>query len=358
MITLKFGTFVPNKCTKDDTADLTVPITQRRPLAIHVGVTTTETKRLINERKSFNGFIMPPVQVPNYCKWKRPPTSIYEDNYGYGINFYQPMIDYISEREHGVSAKPPHLPWNNERGLEKYRFDKPIRTYSEEDTSRIAREVAEQAKRDLNKFDVNKQRSAFSVVATAAAANVTKHVGVESVSVKAKKKKVDRAKITAERQKKRMDEIEKELELYEKAVNVGAELRGKALMYRGKSAKAIAQNLLQESRKNVDQGIVRHMDMQTRKKVVDHNLARLTENLMSSVQKSESRISNLTDHNFTESLSKTVRSIRATSPRKCIVTFETEYPAMDDSYIYKLNEIKDTLKQFENLQTHFFIDTR
>lgn len=347
-----------NTCTKDDADYLTVPITQRRPLAAHVGVTISETKRLINERKSFNCFIMPPVQVPNYCKWKRPPTAVYEDNYGYGINFYQPMIDYISERQHGVSVKPPHLPWNNERGLEKYRFDKPIRTYSEEDTSRIAREVAEQAKRELNKFDVNKQRSAFSVVATAAAANVTKHVGVESVSVKAKKKKVDREKNKAETQKKRMDEIEKELELYEKAVNVGAELRGKAFVYRGKSAKAIAQSLLQESRKNVDQGIVRHMDVQARKRVVDRNLARVTENIMSSVQKSENKICKITDNTFSESVSQAVRSIRATSPRKCIVTIETEYPAIDESYTHKLNEIKDTLKQFEHLQTNFFIDTR
>lgn len=349
-----------NKCTKEGADYLTVPITQRWPLAAHIRVTITETKRLINERKSFNCFIMPHVQVPNYCKWKRPPTAVYEDNYGYGINFYQPMIDYISERQHGVSAKPPHLPWNNERGLEKYRFDKPIRPYSEEDASRIAREVAEQAKRELNKCDVSKQRSAFSVIATAAAANVTKHVGVESVSVKANKKKVDREKIKAERQKKRMDEIEKELELYEKAVNVGAELRGKALVYRGKSAKAIAQTLLQESRKNVDQGTVRHMDVQARKKIVDRNLARVTENLMSSVQKSENRICNMSDYNntFSESVSKAVRSIRATSPRKCIVTIESEYPTIDESYIYKINEIKDTLKQFEHLQTNFFIDTR
>lgn len=347
-----------NKYTKDNIGYLTVPITQRRPLAAQVGVAITETKRLINCRKSFNCFIMPPVQVPNYCKWKRPPTAVYEDNYGYGINFYQPMIDYISERQHGVAAKPPHLPWNNERGLEKYRFDKPIRTYSEEDTSRIAREVAEQAKRDLNKFDVSKHRSAFSVVATAAAANVTKHVGVESVSVKTKKKKVDREKNKAERQKKRMDEIEKELELYDKSVNVGAELRGKALVYRGKSAKAIAHTLLQESRKNVDQGIVRYMDVQARKTIVDRNLARVTENLLSSMQNSENRVSNITDNKVSESVSQAVRSIRATSPRKCIVTIETEYPTINDSYIYKLNEIKDTLKQFEHLQTNLFIDTR
>ncbi|GBP97181.1 Paramyosin, short form, partial [Eumeta japonica] len=152
-----------------------------------------------------------PVNLPNYNKWTKPPTAVYEDNYGYGINFYQPMIDYISAKEHGVDAKPPHLPWNNERGLEKYRPDRPVRVYSTEDLTRIAKDISEQAKQDLNHFEICK-RTPFSVCATASAANIAKHVGVESVIVKAGKKKANREKIKAERQKKRMDEIEKELD--------------------------------------------------------------------------------------------------------------------------------------------------
>lgn len=300
---------------------------------------------------------MAPVKLPNYNKWNRPPTSVYEDNYGYGINFYQPMIDYITDKEQGVASKPPHLPWNNERGLEKYRFDKPVRVYSQEDVTRISREVSEQAKQDLNDFRVAK-RSPFSVAATAAAANVTKHVGVESVTVRAKKKKVDREKIKAERQKKRMDEIEKELELYEKGVNVGAELRGKALMYRGKSAKAIAQTLLQESRCNAAEGQIRHMNLEARKNIVDRNLARMSENIMSSISTSESRMSRTAQNQMSESISQAVRTIREVSPRRCIVTIDTEFPSMQDTYLHTLNDLKETLKQFDRLQTSFMIDTR
>lgn len=301
---------------------------------------------------------MPPVKVPNYNKWNKPPTAVYEDNYGYGINFYQPMIDYISAKEQGVNAKPPHLPWNNERGLDKYRFDKPVKVYSEEDVSRISHEVAEQAKRDLNKFDVAK-RSPFSVIATAAAANVTKHVGMESVTVKAKKKKVDREKIKAERQKKRMEEIEKHLELYEANSKVGAELRGKAMMYRGKSAKAIAQTLLEESRKNVDQARVRRMDTEDRKRNIDRNYAKLAQSIMSKT--TESKYSSQSESKISESVSetiKTVRRSRSISPTTCIVRVHTEIPIIDDSYVHKLNELKDTLRQFDQLSTSFFIDRR
>ncbi|XP_073955987.1 paramyosin, short form-like [Choristoneura fumiferana] len=293
---------------------------------------------------------MPPVKVPTY-KWNRPPTAVYEDNYGYGINFYQPMIDYISAKEHGSTAKPPHLPWNNERGLEKYRFDKPVNAYSQDDLSRITHDISEQAKRDLNKFEVRK-RAPVTMVAAAAAMNVTKHVGAESVNVKARKIKVNREKIKAERQKKRMDEIEKELELYEKQVNVGAELKGKAMMYRGKSAKAIAQTLLDESRRNVDQAHVRKMDTQARKDQIDRSLARVSRNIMS-----ESHAASSSQKRVTE-CEETVRTYREMSPRTCVVRIKEEMPIIDDSYLRPLGELKETLKQFEHLNTSIMIDTR
>lgn len=300
---------------------------------------------------------MPPVKVPNYCsKWNKPPTAVYEDNYGYGINFYQPMIDYISDKEHGGSSKPPHLPWNNERGLEKYRFDKTIKPYSEEDVSRISKDIAETAKRELNVYKICK-RSPFSVVATAAAANVTKHVGVESVASKGKKQQVTREKFRAERQKKRMEEIDRELELYEKAVNVGSELRSKAMMYRGKSAKAIAQVLLDESRKNVAQGRVRNIDLNDRKKQVDHKLARITENIMSKVV-SETKLSSTSGCQLSEQICESIRTVRATSPVSKSVIIRTEIPVIDYSYVEKINDLKETIKQFESLNTYMSFDHR
>lgn len=298
---------------------------------------------------------MAPVKVPNYSKWNRPPTAVYEDNYGYGINFYQPMIDYISAKEKGVPKNPPHLPWNNERGLDKYKFGK-VQTYTEQEVARLSREVAEQAKRDLNKFDVAK-RTPFSVIATAAAANVTKHVGVESITTKAKKKKVDREKIKAERQKKRMEEIEKELEIYEREANVGAELRGKALMYRGKSAGAIAQTLLEESRKNVEKGKIRRMDTEARKRVIDRNYATLSEKLMSETL--ETKLSSTSATKLSEAISETIRTVRETSPGPCIVRIKAEVPIIvEETYLQPLQELKDTIKQFENINTSILIDKR
>lgn len=276
------------------------------------------------------------------------------------------MIDYISDKGQGVATKPPHLPWNNERGLDKYRFDKPIRAYSEEDVSKISHEVAEQAKRDLNKFNIAK-RSAFSVVQTAAAANVTKHVGAESAVTKARKKKVDREKFKVERQKKRMDEIEKELELYEKEVNVAAELKGKAKMYRGKSAKAIAQTLLGESRRNVAEDRLKKMDFDRSKRIefhgkrsaIDRNLADITRSVMSQAV-SESRLSRAAASKLQESVTETVsRTIRATSPTTCIVRIQNiEIPPVDDSYLQKIHELKQTIRQFDELSTSLMFDTR
>ncbi|XP_026746365.1 paramyosin, short form-like [Trichoplusia ni] len=310
---------------------------------------------------------MPPVKVPNYNKWNRPPTAIYEDNYGYGINFYQPMIDYISAKDQGVATKPPHLPWNNERGLDKYRFDKPIQTYSPHDVSRISHEIAEQAKKDLNTFNVAK-RSPFSVVATAAAANVTKHVGAESVTTKVAKKKADREKYRMERQKKRMAEIEKELDLYEKEVNVGAELRGKAKMYRGKSAKAIAQTLLEESRRNVEEDRNRkvfsddrklnRIEFRGKRNVIDKNLSQITQNVASQVM-AQSKISSAAANKLSDSMTETIhRAIRETSPTTCVVRIQTEIPIIDDSYVQKISELKQTIKQFDELSTCLLIDSR
>ncbi|KAF9422012.1 hypothetical protein HW555_002232 [Spodoptera exigua] len=289
----------------------------------------------------------------------RPPTAIYEDNYGYGINFYQPMIDYISAKGQGVAAKPPHLPWNNERGLDKYRFDKPIRTYSEEDVTRLSHEIADQAKRDLNTFNVTK-RSPFSVIATADAANVVKHVGTESVTSKTRKKKEERDKYKIERQKKRMNEIEKELQLYEKEVNVGAELRGKAKMYRGKSAKAIAQTLLQESRQNVSESKPTRIEYRGKRSVIDKNLSQITQNVLSKAVV-QSKISGAAANEISEKMTETIhRAIRETSPTTCVVRIR-EVPAIeckvDESYLQPLNELKQTIKQFDQLNTCLLIDS-
>lgn len=255
---------------------------------------------------------MSPIKGSN--KWKKPPTSVYENNYSYGIHFYQPMIDYISAKEQGYAAKPPHLPWNNDRGLSKYRFDEPIRTYSAEDLKRISHKIAGQAQRDLNKFGIVK-RSPFSVVATAAAANITKHIGVENVTVKTKKKKSERIK-----QNRNMSVFERESDLYNKGGSIYSELETKAIRYRGKSANAIANTLLSESRRNAEASRTRKIDYLADNYIAEKNIGNISKNTVSK-SLAQSNITNTTE---------IIKSVRTSSPTRCIVRVETEVPVIDD----------------------------
>ncbi|XP_013179264.1 PREDICTED: paramyosin, short form-like [Papilio xuthus] len=281
---------------------------------------------------------MAPVNIPNLNKWNRPPTSIYENNYGYGINYYQPMIDYIAAKEQGVAAKPPTLPWNNERGLEKYRYDGPIKTYSEADLSRISKEVAEKAKKDLNNFNVTK-RSPFSVIATAAATNVSKHVATESVVVKTKKK---RTKL------ERQNTYVTDNALLDKSFSesaVGAKVKGQSKVYKGKSAKAIAQTLLSEGLNNVSE--VRLKNFNLRSNFTDNNDYTI-------------RSRRVENGDYEAELSQITKAIQLAKnpPKVCVVRIETDIPSIDESYRQRLIELKETINQFENINTSFVMDRR
>ena len=61
----------------------------------------------------------PATQLPILSKWRHyRPSNIYDKNYGFGINYYQPMIDYIDRKENGESDAPkPELPWSDARGV-------------------------------------------------------------------------------------------------------------------------------------------------------------------------------------------------------------------------------------------------
>ena len=110
-------------------------------------------------------------------KWHKPPTHFYEDNYKFGINFYQPMIDYLNvkkgNKQRGIDY--PHLPWNNERGLEKY-CKKNVGSYSHEDLNKLVLETEVQAKYDLENVTIRKHRSNFGLSKSASAASLSKHI--------------------------------------------------------------------------------------------------------------------------------------------------------------------------------------
>lgn len=67
--------------------------------------------------------------------WNKPPTKVYKDNFGYGVNGYQPMIDYLDAKDSGFRADKSevHLPYLEERCLNKYSAQKPFKFYNNSD---------------------------------------------------------------------------------------------------------------------------------------------------------------------------------------------------------------------------------
>ena len=175
-------------------------------------------------------------EVPVLKGWQKPPTHFYADNYSYGINFYQPMIDYLDKKERKTKPKEyPHLPWSNERGLDKYSSKQLVRSYTEEDLHKLARQAEEQAKRDLKTFKIAK-RTNFSLSKSASAASVTKHIKQVSLKkVKSYEKLHDMAEDIPTLEDLNITDAQKFAQEY----------------LRGKSAKGIEAHLLAESLKNV-----------------------------------------------------------------------------------------------------------
>lgn len=178
------------------------------------------------------------------------PTTVYEDNYGYSMNYYQPMIDYIDvkNREGRENVQTPHLPWSCERSLPKYRPSNPISPYTSEEVVRLARKAATQAQRDLINARVA-IRTPFSVKKSADAARVTKHILPDSVVERENSRYTQR--LEEIRFKERRDYLRMLHHIQrmdESQVAISAELK-RAI--RGKSAHAITAALLAETDRNL-----------------------------------------------------------------------------------------------------------
>lgn len=108
---------------------------------------------------------MPPMYVPAEPKWKHWPTYIYNTNYNYGINFYQPMIDYIDRKgrtsltsldyRYGRRIEPPELPWSDGRLVWE---SKPVEPYSRRELIRHAIDAEDQAREHLSRFKVREKK--------------------------------------------------------------------------------------------------------------------------------------------------------------------------------------------------------
>lgn len=74
-----------------------------------------------------------PVRIGVY--WNKPAALTYTSNFGFGVNSYQPMIDYLDAKESGMSynKKDIHLPLLEERCMDQYSAAKPFRMYQNSD---------------------------------------------------------------------------------------------------------------------------------------------------------------------------------------------------------------------------------
>ncbi|XP_053956487.1 paramyosin, short form isoform X2 [Anastrepha ludens] len=174
----------------------------------------------------------------------------YEDNYGYTMNYYQPMLDYLDAKTKQLNVNPPHLPWASERGLRQFRPSNPVRRYDADEVLRLSRACAHRADEILLDFRVRK-RTPFSVIKLADAARVHKHIEPDSV--------VERSR---ERRRRRQQDLEDlirqdtirllhrihRMELDNDCVRMTDEFKRSI---RGKSATAIAQALISESERNI-----------------------------------------------------------------------------------------------------------
>ncbi|TDG53039.1 hypothetical protein AWZ03_000582 [Drosophila navojoa] len=176
--------------------------------------------------------------------------TTYDDNYGYTMNFYQPMLDYLDAKAKGLKVEQPHLPWVSERGLKQYRSSNAVRQYNADEIVRLSRTCAARADEILLSFRAQK-RSPFSVQKLVDATRVAKHIEPDTV--------VERSR---QRRRRRQEELEdlikrdtlkilqriRKIELDNEYDKMSDDFKRSI---RGKSASAIAQALLSESERNI-----------------------------------------------------------------------------------------------------------
>ncbi|XP_017026384.1 paramyosin, short form isoform X2 [Drosophila kikkawai] len=177
-------------------------------------------------------------------------ANTYEDNYGYTMNFYQPMLDYLDAKAKGLEVKKPHLPWVSERGLKQYRSSNAVRQYNADEIVRLSRTCAARADEILLSFRAQK-RSPFSVQKLVDATRVAKHLEPDTVVERSRQRRRRRQEeledlIKRDTQKilQRIRKIELDNEIDQMSDDFKRQIRGK-------SASAIAQALLSESERNI-----------------------------------------------------------------------------------------------------------
>ncbi|KAK1128221.1 hypothetical protein K0M31_002692 [Melipona bicolor] len=202
----------------------------------------------------------PPMYVPAEPRWKHWPTHIYDKNYSYGINFYQPMLEYIDREGRSFSlpsdyrshrSELPELPWSDGRALWENR---PVETYRRHELIKRALDAEDEARDHLSHFKIA-NRSNFSLSKLSEASHVTREIFprkpeeikppsnlllfLESARLKdLRKREMANIDFQSLRDVQTISEIQEKLN------------QGKSL--RGKSARAIGFHLTAESMKKLN----------------------------------------------------------------------------------------------------------
>lgn len=183
-----------------------------------------------------------------------PHSKIYDYTYGYSMNYYQPMIDYLDQRDStGDSEKKnlqlPHLPWTNERYVKEYDPKNPIKLYNSKKFKEIAEKSQAGALKNINNFDV--KHSYFGAIPTADATKLLRKLprqsALEAVYKKDVKKTIEDIKNLEMEAYYRYKDGEKKL-LEDERENFPIELK-RAI--KGKSANQIRNILLADSARKI-----------------------------------------------------------------------------------------------------------
>ncbi|XP_076664925.1 paramyosin, short form [Andrena cerasifolii] len=207
---------------------------------------------------------LPPMYVPLEPKWKHWPTYIYDMNYQYGINFYQPMLDYI-DRQGRSTSEPryfrverlhelPELPWSDGRLLWQ---DKPVEAYTRRELIARALDAEDQARDHLSHFKIA-NRSDFSLSKAAQATHVTREVfprSLAEIRLRPFPLLVDSARVRCEARQIQREMADIKLQALKDIQNMSEaqSTLDHARSLRGKSARMIAFQLTAGALKNLSQ---------------------------------------------------------------------------------------------------------
>lgn len=260
---------------------------------------------------------------------RRPPTtSVYSDNYGYTINFYQPMIDYLDAKQQGTEAQYPHLPWTNERGLKKYRPCNTVSTYTINEIDKFSGQVAESAKKREENFEDYKiiKRSPLAVTKSAIGARLGRRLGrskyetVEERTIRSLEEHANERHLA-----KVMDDIDN-IKLRFNAHKDMEISSGLKSAVRGKTASQIAAALLAESEKNIQVSRNQEDIMITQAKQSMHSSvsgrAKVTQR-STRVEFVDDRLIDNLDHNVQSSLCDMKRQLQTFNQRSADLYYDS-----------------------------------